>query len=293
MVCITRNLPTVNTKKGHKLNRLQHLLPEGLIADAAWLEAHGYSGALRSKYVASGWLTQPARGVYARHGNFYRWEAVAISLQSLLRVPVAVGGSTALNLQGFAHYLSLGGERTVHFYAEAATPGWLEKLELFPKLVVHRATKLFLRPGIRLSVELLPKIEATLYEDVERLMPGELKTIPWGQWAWPLLISTPERAVFELLDELPRTESFDHVDVLMEGLGMLSPKRVQQLLEACDNVKVKRLFLWFAERHNHSWWARLDLSRVNLGSGKRMIVRGGRLDTKYQITVPETLHGGR
>ena len=283
----------MSTHKGYKLNRLQHLLPEGLITDAAWLESHGYSGALRSKYVASGWLTQPARSVYARHGNLHRWEAVAISLQSLLRVPLAVGGSTALNLQGFAHYLSFGGEQTVHFYAEAGIPGWLEKLELAPQLVVHRATKLFPRPEIRSSVELLPEIAANVYEDVERLMPGGLKTIPWGQWAWPLLISTPERAILETLDELPRMESFDDVDMLMEGLVSLSPERVQQLLEACSNVKVKRLFLWFAERHNHPWRAHLDLSSVSLGSGKRMIVRGGKLDTKYQITVPEALHGGR
>jgi hypothetical protein len=30
----------------------------------------------------------------------------------------------------------------------------------------------------------------------------------------------------------------------------------------------------------------LDLAKVTLGSGKRVLVRGGRLDQKYLITVP-------
>src|SRR3546814_16311611 len=51
-------------RSDHKLNRLQQELPEGLLADAAWMEAHGYSSSLRSQYVRAGWLTSPARRVY-------------------------------------------------------------------------------------------------------------------------------------------------------------------------------------------------------------------------------------
>ena len=35
----------------------------------------------------------------------------------------------------------------------------------------------------------------------------------------------------------------------------------------------------------------LDRSRVPLGSGKRMLVKGGKLDPTYLITVPEDLGG--
>jgi hypothetical protein len=77
--------------------------------------------------------------------------------------------------------------------------------------------------------------------------------------------------------------------MLMEGLPNLSPRRLHQLLAACRSVKVKRLFLWFAARHNHAWLKSLDREGIDLGSGKRMIVRGGKLDTRYNITVPETL----
>ena len=77
--------------------------------------------------------------------------------------------------------------------------------------------------------------------------------------------------------------------MLMEGLRNLSPRRLQELLADCRSVKVKRLFLWFAERHNHAWLKKLDRSVIDLGHGKRMLVRGGKLDTKYNITVPGDL----
>ena len=102
-------------QKQEKLNWLQRSLPEGLVAHAAWLEKNGYSGALRKKYVAQGWLDRVARGVYRRPapelapGSWYKrvpWESVAISLQMLMKVHFVVGGRTALELQGFAHYLS-------------------------------------------------------------------------------------------------------------------------------------------------------------------------------------------
>jgi hypothetical protein len=98
--------------------------------------------------------------------------------------------------------------------------------------------------------------------------------------------------MLELLDEVPRRETFHQADVLMDGLRTLSPRRLQALLVDCKNVKVKRLFFWFAERHNHAWLQKLDRSAVDLGKGKRMLVRGGKLDTKYNITVPENLDAG-
>ena len=77
--------------------------------------------------------------------------------------------------------------------------------------------------------------------------------------------------------------------MLMEGMANLSPRRMQKLLEDCRNVKVKRLFLFFADRHPHAWLKRLDRSTITLGDGKRMLVRGGKLNKTYQITVPEEL----
>lgn len=282
----------MSMRRGQKLNRLQHLLPEGLLADAHWLEAQGYSSTLRSKYVARGWLEQPARGVFTRPGGVRRWEQVVISLQSVLRLPVAVGGRSALQLHGYGHHLPLGGEARVLLYTECALPGWLGNPTLDVEFDTRNARRLFSMPGLREAVAALPSPSAALGPGTESafFQPG-LQTVPWSHHDWPLLVSTPERAILELLDELPDRETFESVDVLMEGLRTLRPRQLQAVLEACVSVKVNRLFLWFAERHGHPWLRHLNTDRVRTGSGKRVIATGGRLDRKYLITVPEALHG--
>ena len=79
----------------------------------------------------------------------------------------------------------------------------------------------------------------------------------------------------------------------MEGLANLSPRRMQSLLESTRSVKVKRLFLFFADRHQHRWLDYISREKIDLGKGKRMLVKGGKLDTKYLITVPEEFSGAQ
>ena len=63
----------------------------------------------------------------------------------------------------------------------------------------------------------------------------------------------------------------------------------QRLLEEYRPVKVKRLFLFMAEKARHAWFEALDLDRIDLGSGKRVIAKGGVYNKKYQITIPAEL----
>ncbi len=90
-----------------------------------------------------------------------------------------------------------------------------------------------------------------------------------------------------MLNEVPAKISLEHADQLIQGMTSLSPRTVQALLEACTNVKVKRLFLWFASKHNYTWFSKLNTERISLGSGNRAIVKGGELDKTYKITVPK------
>jgi Transcriptional regulator, AbiEi antitoxin, Type IV TA system len=39
-----------------------------------------------------------------------------------------------------------------------------------------------------------------------------------------------------------------------------------------------------ADRHQHAWLKRLDKDAIDLGEGKRMLVKGGKLNKPYQIT---------
>jgi hypothetical protein len=60
-----------------------------------------------------------------------------------------------------------------------------------------------------------------------------------------------------------------------------------ELLAACKSLKVKRLFLFLGSRYQYPWFEQLDRSAIDLGKGKRLIVRGGRYDREFRITVPE------
>jgi hypothetical protein len=213
----------------------------------------------------------PARLPASREDDGLRWQHVVVSLQTLLECPLTLGGRTALELQGFGHYLSSAGPREIHLYGNDRTPGWVCKLKLDSRLVLHNAGRLF--------------------TGTDHVRESYIRQ-PWGHWEWPLIMSSAEGAILELLDEVPRRETFHQADALMEGLRNLSPRRLHTLLVQCRSVKVKRLFLWFAERHNHAWLKKLDREGIYLGHGKRMLVRGGKLDTKFNITVPENLDAG-
>ena len=114
----------------------------------------------------------------------------------------------------------------------------------------------------------------------------------WKEREFSIRISSPERAAMEMLYLVPEKISFEESLLIMESLVTLRPEIVQKLLEMCRFVKVKRLFMYTAEKHRHPWVEKLDLSRIDFGRGKRRIVFGGKLDPKYQITVPKDRREG-
>ena len=83
----------------------------------------------------------------------------------------------------------------------------------------------------------------------------------------PILISSPERAVLELLNNLPDKISFDEANKIMEGLYNLRPDLQRELLEKCTSIKVKRLFLYLAEKADLPWLEDLE-------PGKRVLPPG-------------------
>ena len=83
-----------------------------------------------------------------------------------------------------------------------------------------------------------------------------------------LLVSSPERAILECLNLPDASSSLLDIYYIMEGLTTLRPKIVQALLEVCTSQKVKRLFLYMAEKAGHSWYKALKLENVNLGTSR-------------------------
>ena len=75
----------------------------------------------------------------------------------------------------------------------------------------------------------------------------------------------------------------------MESLTTLRPKLLQQLLEACTSQKVKRLFLYMAEKAGHPWFKALKLDPIETGTSRLMVSPTGKYISKYNMTIPKEL----
>ncbi|VAW59110.1 Ynd [hydrothermal vent metagenome] len=257
-------------QKDKKLNRLLDLLPEGVAVPGKWLAEQGFSRQLVHKYVQSEWLLALGRGVYARPQTVINWQGLVLGIQHFANLPFHVGGISALNFQGYAHYLPLrdgnkaGGE-IIHLWGKGKVPAWVKAVALSETLQFH-PRQLFDESVFDVGFEFLPS----------------------GVRDLQLRVSSPERAIMEVLYDVQDDEhSFTHALELFEGLTSLRPKQVNTLLQHCRSIKVKRLFLFMADQFSYPWISRIEKDQFDLGSGKRMIVKGGKLDKQYLITVPE------
>jgi hypothetical protein len=104
----------MNAPRIEKLKNVLEAVPSGFIVDSHWLETQGVSRFLTRRYIDSGWLERLGRGVFRRPAPKsvqLDWQTCLLSLQHIMNNKVHVGGSTALGLQGYSHYLPLGGAR--------------------------------------------------------------------------------------------------------------------------------------------------------------------------------------
>lgn len=271
-------LRTMDAQNSGKLNRLLAELGDTRLVSSRWLRAHGYSNSLVARYVGSGWLVSPARGVYMRRGGRLQWDGVVRSLQVGEGIPLHVGGRFALGLQGHEHYLRLGDAGTITLYGPQQPPGWVGKLSLEQRFEYRGKGPLDL-PAVPVTAEVSEKALSEAGLAWHSAAPG----------TDALVCSTPERAMLELCDSASDAAGVYEADALMQAMTTLRPQRVGLLLRHCRSVKAKRLFLALADRHRHAWLSHVPLERVDLGRGKRALVPGGRLHPTYQITLPGDL----
>jgi hypothetical protein len=269
---------------GPNTSKLKHLLqsvPPGFLVDTGWLTRHAISRQSSSAYVKQGWLERVMTGLYRRpftsrenREQATGWKIPLLSAQWIMGHDFHIGGISALSLRGHSHYLQLDGEPPIYLYGPHIPP-WLVALRTDARFI-RRSRTLF---GGDTGVE---DSEFSLSE----VSNPELALSPWR---WPIKMSSPERAILEALDELPKGESFHTIDVTFEGLVNLRPKLLTTLLTHCRSVKVKRLFFVYADKHAHAWRKHIDMSNINLGRGDRALAPGGRLHPAYRVTVPAEL----
>lgn len=252
-----------------KINRLLAGWAPGSVATQAWLHSHGVGPSLIQKYQRSGWVERVGHGAWKRCGDDLDWQGGVFALQQDASARIWPGGATALSLLGYSHYLAFGKQAVDLFGTPGAVlAGWFRK---YPWDV---------------DVNFYP---GGLFAEMED-MGLQVFQVPYSRFE--LKIATPERAVLELIHQTADEMLFSHVADVFTGLGSLSPRRLQKLLDACNSIRVKRVFLLLARNARHVWYERIDLSSIDLGKGKRQIIRGGRLDKEFLITVPESFASG-
>ncbi len=252
-----------------KINKLIRIWPHGTVAVSSWLNKQGVSRQLVKKYLKSKWLTRIGSGAYARNGESPDWTGGLYAIQSHTGLPIHAAGKTALQLQGYAHFLSLNKTGDIWLFGNTGQklPNWFKAFDWGPK-INYAAVNLF---GSARSLSFTTK--------------------DFGDYL--IRISSPERAVMELLHLAPQDQSLEEARLIMDGLATLRPDLMQELLKECQSIKVKRLFLVLAEASGHEWVPRLDLKKIDLGKGKRLVEKNGKMHPKYQVTVPESLMPAR
>jgi hypothetical protein len=251
----------MSTETKTKINSLINNWISGTPSATSYLNTIGFSSDLLVKYKKSGWLAPFGRGAYVRANDKVDWSGALHALQVQLGLPVHAGGKTALEMNGYAHYLPAKTHRVFLYGPRGlALPSWFKGDRFGVQFVITR-TNLF------------PAGNSMGFTD-------------FSEHNFSFRITAPERAAMEMLHLVPKEVGFDEAQLIIDNLLTLRPEVVLELLRSCRSVKVKRLFLYMAERQDHAWLAKLDLTKVDLGKGKRMIVPHGRYEAKYQITVP-------
>lgn len=241
---------------GTNLNQILQQIPNAAVVTALWLKENGVSHRLQKSYKENQWLKPFGIGAFTKLNDKVEIDGAIYALQNQLNLSFHIGGISALTLKhGINHNIAF--DRKIYLY------------------------------GVR--GEKLPKWFRDNYQNIEiiksEFLPMNIGMQYFDNKDFKIKISTIERAILEMIYLAPDKNSLNEIYQLMETISVLKPKIMQELLENCTNIKVKRLFLYIAEKLNYQWFKKLDISRIDLGTGKRTITKGGKLDKKYNIVI--------
>ncbi|MDR1221666.1 MAG: type IV toxin-antitoxin system AbiEi family antitoxin [Tannerella sp.] len=253
----------MNIENTNKINRLLQDYYPGKLYFSGSLKQYGYSDQLLKQYRNSGWLSALSKGVMYRAGDkLLSFPALACYNRQMGK-SFHVAAHSALELNGFNHYVPMGKPVLIVGHLKQQTvPDWMKKND-FDRVMKFFSTETFIKP--------------------------QMSTFDAGGVELP--VSSPEQAFLECLLLSPKQYAFMDLFYIMEQLTTLRPEILQDLLENTDNLKVKRLFLYMAEKAGHYWFNLLDTGKVDTGAAKHQLAKNGVYVPKYKITVPKELYG--
>lgn len=230
-----------------------------MVATSKWLQSLGISRQLVHKYIKSGWLKPIGIGAFVRPNENVTWKNALWVIQKHLSLPVHLGGLTSLMVLGRSQYIRLKKERVFIFYDyDTHMPKWFKDYDWGDEVCFIKTNFLPAKVGV-------------------------------DSFGISFDMSFHERAILECLYLAPLKLSLVECYETLEGLMTLRPKIMQELLEKCNSIKVKRLFLFMAEKANLPVMQNLNLDKIDLGSGTRSLVKNGGFDSKYKLTLPKEL----
>ena len=250
----------MNIESANKIDLLLRMGTKNGLYFSEWLKKNGYSDQLISKYRQSGWLTSLAKGVVYRTGDKLSAYAAVSCYNNQLNRQLRVAAHSALELFGFNHYVPMGKPVLMVAYSGISIPKWMNA-DYFDRTIKPFETNMF--TTIQTSTV---KVEGV-----------------------NLLVSSPEQAFMECMLLAPDRYGYMDLYYIMEQLTSLRADVVQTLLETIKNLRVKRMFLYMAEKAGHYWFEMLDMVKIDIGTSKLQLVEKGIYISKYRITVPKEL----
>jgi len=245
-----------------KINKLLQKVPYGVVLSSSWLTKQGYSPMLIRNYRISKWLESFGHGANIRYEDKVDYLGGIYSLQHQLKLSAHPGGRTALALLGRTHYLEMN-QNAIYLFGQEkeVLPNWFRNN--------HWEVKL--------------NYSATSF------LPTNSGLVEYTHKNFSINISNPTRAILECLYLAPQSMSIEECYEILQGLNNLQPTQIQELLENCKSIKVKRLFFYLAEKVNHTWFKYLNFNNIDLGKGNRSLVKTGVYIPKHKIIVPKEL----
>lgn len=253
----------MSISNGTKINQLLSSMDAHGVLLSDWMKAQGYSPQLQKRYRDSGWLVSLSKGVMYRTGNSLTAFSTLASYNKQSGAKLRIAAHSALEYAGFNHYVPMGKPTLcIAVPSKAKRPMWLMED------VFDMSIKMF-------STDVLKEEEVRVVESANGT----------------LYVSSPEQAFLECLLQAPQTYNYMDLYYIMEQLVTLRSDVVQRLLEGCDNYRVKRMFLYMAEKAGHYWYDELCLDKISLGPSKYHLTEKGEgvLINKYNMTVPKEL----